>query len=103
MFLLIISVTDLSFLVKYITRFTEELFAILIALIFVTESIDKLLKIADTHKYSRNPFNYSDYFNDQSTNCFRCLHVNSSIDQNIFTLNESVYTERDVSLLNFLL
>ena len=40
---------DLSALVRYITRFTEESFALLIALIFIKEAIAKLFKITVTH------------------------------------------------------
>lgn len=38
---------DLSALVRYITRFTEESFAILIALIFIIEAFKKLIHIRD--------------------------------------------------------
>ena len=34
-----------SFLVRYITRFTEEVFAILISLIFIFEVIHKLQEV----------------------------------------------------------
>ena len=44
-FLIILVATDCSAFVCYITRFTEENFATLIAVIFMYEAIDKLLKI----------------------------------------------------------
>jgi hypothetical protein len=45
-FALIVMVAfDLSALVRYITRFTEESFAALISLIFIVEAIVKLVKI----------------------------------------------------------
>ena len=44
--LLLIVAFDLSALVKYITRFTEESFASLIALIFIVEAFKKLADIA---------------------------------------------------------
>lgn len=50
-------VTDASSLVSYITRFTEESFATLIAVIFIYEAIMKLWKIKgqlDVINYSRN-------------------------------------------------
>uniref|UniRef100_A0AC35GVP5 Bicarbonate transporter-like transmembrane domain-containing protein n=1 Tax=Panagrolaimus sp. PS1159 TaxID=55785 RepID=A0AC35GVP5_9BILA len=47
-FLLIITLTDSSASVKYITRFTEESFAALIAFIFIYEAFAKLIKIKDT-------------------------------------------------------
>ncbi|KAL8603683.1 hypothetical protein ACOMHN_017180 [Nucella lapillus] len=45
--LLFMVVFNLSALVRYITRFTEESFACLIALIFIYESFKKLAEIAD--------------------------------------------------------
>ncbi|CAI5437465.1 unnamed protein product [Caenorhabditis angaria] len=55
--LFIMVVTDASSLVSYITRFTEESFATLIAVIFIYEAIMKLVKIKgqlDVIEYSRN-------------------------------------------------
>jgi len=43
--LIIIVVTDLSALVSYITRFTEESFATLIAIIFIYEALMKMVKM----------------------------------------------------------
>ena len=37
-----------SFLVRYITRFTEEIFAILISIIFIYEVVSKLKKVSAT-------------------------------------------------------
>lgn len=45
-FLLLMVVFNLSALVRYLTRFTEESFACLIALIFIVESFSKLSEIA---------------------------------------------------------
>jgi len=45
--LLLMVAFDLSALVRYITRFTEESFAILIALIFIIEAFKKLIHILD--------------------------------------------------------
>lgn len=76
LFLLVIVVTDLSFMVQYITKFTEESFAILIAIIFVSESVKKLLDIRHSYKFSSNPYVYADVFNGNNTECFRCIkHV----------------------------
>ncbi len=47
--LVVIIAFDLSALVQYITRFTEESFAVLISLIFIFESFTKLVHIWDTH------------------------------------------------------
>ncbi|CAG2244096.1 Electrogenic sodium bicarbonate cotransporter 4,Electrogenic sodium bicarbonate cotransporter 1,Sodium-driven chloride bicarbonate exchanger,Electroneutral sodium bicarbonate exchanger 1,Anion exchange protein 4,Band 3 anion transport protein,Sodium bicarbonate cotransporter 3 [Mytilus edulis] len=48
--LMIMVVFDLSALVRYITRFTEESFALLIALIFIKEAFAKLWSISHSHR-----------------------------------------------------
>ncbi|CAB3408242.1 unnamed protein product [Caenorhabditis bovis] len=55
--ILVMVITDASSLVSYITRFTEESFATLIAVIFIYEAIMKLVKIKgqlDVINYSRD-------------------------------------------------
>ena len=47
--LIIMVALDLSAWVRYITRFTEESFALLISLIFIKEAFAKLFKVASTH------------------------------------------------------
>ncbi|CAC5394186.1 Anion exchange protein 3,Anion exchange protein 4,Anion exchange protein 2,Sodium bicarbonate cotransporter 3,Sodium-driven chloride bicarbonate exchanger,Electroneutral sodium bicarbonate exchanger 1,Band 3 anion transport protein,Electrogenic sodium bicarbonate cotransporter 1,Electrogenic sodium bicarbonate cotransporter 4 [Mytilus coruscus] len=54
-FLLIIVAFDLSALVKYITRFTEESFACLIAIIFIVEAFKKLFAITKKHPFNIHP------------------------------------------------
>ncbi|OUC47192.1 anion exchange protein [Trichinella nativa] len=51
--ILLFVATDGSFLVAYITRFTEDLFATLIAIIFIVESVQSMVKIA-----VENPITY---------------------------------------------
>ncbi|XP_029429966.1 band 3 anion transport protein isoform X2 [Rhinatrema bivittatum] len=46
---LIIVAIEGSFLVRYISRFTQEIFAFLISLIFIFETFSKLIKIFQTH------------------------------------------------------
>lgn len=53
--LLIVVAFDLSALVKYITRFTEESFACLIAVIFIVEAFKKLFAITDKYPYNIHP------------------------------------------------
>ena len=50
--LLVLVVTDASAYVCYITRFTEECFACLIAIIFIKKSVESLLAIATTLPYA---------------------------------------------------
>jgi len=55
-FLLVLIVAfDLSALVKYITRFTEESFACLIAIIFIVEAFKKLFSITDKYPFNIHP------------------------------------------------
>lgn len=70
----------------------EEAFASLIALIFIIESVDKLIAIKNIKKFSNDPFNYvNDY--TKSTACLRCVYsgpVNSTFSLNVTldSLNE---------------
>ncbi|KAI0212947.1 Sodium-driven chloride bicarbonate exchanger [Lamellibrachia satsuma] len=50
--LLLMVALDLSALVRYITRFTEESFATLIAVIFIVEAFKKLLHINDKYPFN---------------------------------------------------
>ncbi|XP_072502135.1 band 3 anion transport protein isoform X1 [Notamacropus eugenii] len=47
-----------SFLVRYISRYTQEIFSILISLIFIYETFSKLIKIFQEHPLRRN-YNYN--------------------------------------------
>ena len=53
--LIILVVTDASSFVCYITRFTEESFATLIAVIFIKKSLENVARIATTHPYNPSP------------------------------------------------
>lgn len=79
LFLLIIVAFDLSALVRYITRFTEESFACLIAIIFIVESFKKIFSIADTHPFNIHPEIPLDY------TCF-CVPNNQSSVYNMTTM-----------------
>ncbi|XP_078321588.1 electrogenic sodium bicarbonate cotransporter 1-like isoform X2 [Crassostrea virginica] len=54
-FILIIVIFNLSALVKYITRFTEESFATLIAVIFIVEAFKKVIEIGSDSPVNFNP------------------------------------------------
>lgn len=70
-FLLIMVATDLSFLVKYITRFTEECFAILIAFIFLRESLSKLFDINRQYRFTNERGLY--YYIVHNDPCYECI------------------------------
>lgn len=54
-FILLIVIFNLSALVKYITRFTEESFATLIAVIFIVEAFRKLFEIEKDYPVNSDP------------------------------------------------
>ncbi len=67
----------------------EESFAALIALIFIIESVDKLIDIKKFKKFSSDPFNYiSDYNN--KTNCLRCVFTGAAGANKTISLNVSL-------------
>lgn len=45
----IIVAVEGSFLVRFISRFTQEIFSILISLIFIYETFNKLIKVSSPH------------------------------------------------------
>lgn len=53
--LIVMTAFDLSALVRYITRFTEESFALLISLIFIKEAIAKLINIKEKYPVNFHP------------------------------------------------
>ncbi|KAK2514470.1 Slc4a8 [Columba livia] len=58
-FCVVLVATDASCLVCYITRFTEEAFAALICMIFIYESLEKLVRLGEAfpvHKHSKLNF-----------------------------------------------
>ncbi len=79
--LLFIFVTfNLSFLVKYITRFTEDCFASLVALIFIYDAIREILKIRQLYPVNYRPNTLLDY---------SCSCLFTDIEQNETDLNDT--------------
>lgn len=54
LFLFIIVAFNLSFLVKYITRFTEDCFATLVAIVFIFDAVKSVLKLKNLKLKSIN-------------------------------------------------
>ncbi|XP_043192271.1 electrogenic sodium bicarbonate cotransporter 1-like isoform X14 [Amphibalanus amphitrite] len=73
-YLLILVALDASAYVKYITRFTEENFATLIAFIFIIKAFEKVIHIGDHHEPAAHLFMLSD-------NC-TCLPGDDSLYDN---------------------
>lgn len=83
---IIIVAVEGSFLVRFISRFTQEIFSILISLIFIYETFNKLIKIFKTHPLILN----YDHLNDTMENPFHPVikeHVEYHGDGNI-TIHE---------------
>ncbi|OWA51813.1 Sodium-driven chloride bicarbonate exchanger [Hypsibius exemplaris] len=70
--LLFMVIFDSSFLVGFITRFTEESFAALVSAIFVYEAIKKVLHIAEEEPIQTNPLT-----NPDISHLCDCLSVNN--------------------------
>uniref|UniRef100_A0A8C4GYJ6 Anion exchange protein n=1 Tax=Dicentrarchus labrax TaxID=13489 RepID=A0A8C4GYJ6_DICLA len=83
---IIIVAVEGSFLVRFISRFTQEIFSILISLIFIYETFNKLIKIFKTHPLILN----YDHLNDSMENPFHPLvkeHIEYHPDGNV-TIHE---------------
>jgi mannitol/fructose-specific phosphotransferase system IIA component (Ntr-type) len=52
LFTMVLAVTDASVLMRYLTRFTDEIFVILVAAIFVVEAVKKLVHAFDIKDYA---------------------------------------------------
>lgn len=94
-FILLIVAFDLSALVRYITRFTEESFACLIALIFIYEAFKKTFEIEKHAPVHFNPPSYS-------SGCFCVLDnsTNSSSAPPLASTGNDVITTVATSLSN---
>lgn len=99
--LVLIVLTDCSALVKYITRFTEESFASLIAIIFIKESIFKLIDINKIKHSSNDPMEYFLEHN-QNPDCFHCVRLadNGTLVEN--QTGTELLNEIQVKCLNYL-
>ncbi|XP_067685611.1 sodium-driven chloride bicarbonate exchanger-like isoform X2 [Haliotis asinina] len=93
--LIIMVAFDLSALVRYITRFTEESFAALISLIFIIEAFKKLFHILDDDPVNLSPEEPLDY------RCF-CIPDNTTYNVTTEWFNRSkpiMYLDENQTLL----
>ena len=91
LFLLIVVAFDLSALVRYITRFTEDSFACLIALIFIYQAFRQTFAIAGTAPVHTNP-------ESQNSLCFCVLPNSSTSNQTTFSSSLPLESPTVVSL-----
>lgn len=59
--LVILVVFNLSFMVKYITRFTEDCFATLVAIVFIFDAIKNVFKMRDPQPIVSSSPNFDDF------------------------------------------
>lgn len=78
----ILVITDASAFVRYFTRFTEESFATLIALIFIVEGFKKLFHVLDDHPVQKG---YIDWHR-----C-HCLREDAPISNFTYGSNDTLY------------
>jgi hypothetical protein len=76
----------------------------LIATIFIYESLSKLFDIRKRYPYSADPFHYQRDFGENNTHCFRCLPVNTSVIATLeyeiaSQVNDSIHSEKQVFIL----
>ena len=84
LYLLIIVAFDMSSMVKYITRFTEESFACLIALIFIYQAVIKTCQIQNTHPMEIHPYPQRMYNTQPDCMCIM-VENNTSMQNNTAT------------------
>ncbi|XP_038073994.1 electroneutral sodium bicarbonate exchanger 1-like [Patiria miniata] len=92
---IILVATDFSAYVRYITRFTEEAFAALIAFIFIVEAIENLLEINHKYPLEAHPDSSHD-MNMTESDCV-CIQPNDTFS-NVSDWGE--ISEEDCKLLN---
>lgn len=86
LFLLIIVVFNISASVKYITRFTEDSFATLIAIIFIVEAFNKLFEIEKHYPVNFHP-------NDPIPIICSCRNTcNQNVTQSLVNLTYGAFT-----------
>ncbi|XP_022111839.1 electroneutral sodium bicarbonate exchanger 1-like [Acanthaster planci] len=74
---IILVATDFSAYVRYITRFTEEAFAALIAFIFIVEAIENLIEISHEYPLQTHPGSHHVIMNDTDSDCM-CIPPNDT-------------------------
>lgn len=84
----VLVITDASALVRYFTRFTEESFATLIALIFIVEGFKKLFHVLHDSPVPTTDSEYRRYGYMEGHSCL-CLPKQSGDSHSSYSLNTS--------------
>ncbi|CAF0740412.1 unnamed protein product [Brachionus calyciflorus] len=73
LFLLILVIFNLSFLVKYITRFTEDCFATLVAIVFIIDAVRSVMKLRKQKPKILNKITESLIINSSELNQYKII------------------------------
>jgi hypothetical protein len=84
---------DLSFLIRYITRFTEESFSCLIALIFIVEAFKQLSEVAAEYPVVRDPHAMYAQYAATPLQCACVEKFDASVFLNATSLNDTRMNE----------
>ncbi|XP_072224324.1 solute carrier family 4 member 1a (Diego blood group) [Leuresthes tenuis] len=95
----IIVAVEGSFLVRYISRFTQEIFSILISLIFIYETFAKLIKIFQTHPLILN----YEHLNDSVENPFHHAMIDNEKSNGTIVYKETERPYPNTALLSMCL
>ncbi|TRY98249.1 hypothetical protein DNTS_021339 [Danionella cerebrum] len=86
----VIMAVEGSFLVRFISRFTQEIFSLLISLIFIYETFSKLIKIFKTHPLTLNYEHLNSSLDDPFHPVKKLVNVTYHADGNITEHHETV-------------
>ncbi|XP_076868404.1 anion exchange protein 2b isoform X2 [Brachyhypopomus gauderio] len=93
-----------SFLVRFVTRFTQEIFSILISLIFIYETFFKLAKIFQEHPLQRcSLVNGSVVLNESESSSVMNFTWNQLMENSSSTQTDEVVGEPNTALLSLVL
>ncbi|XP_026793853.2 anion exchange protein 2 isoform X2 [Pangasianodon hypophthalmus] len=92
-----------SFLVRFVSRFTQEIFSFLISLIFIYETFSKLIKIFKEHPLKRCSLLNDSMFNDSETSLVENFTLNSLASNSSSKVKEKIVGEPNTALLSLVL
>lgn len=87
--LVILVVFNLSFMVKYITRFTEDCFATLVAIVFIFDAIKNVFKMRDAQPTVSSSPNFADFGFTSVYNSSTVLQTTSKSTYDVTTTIEA--------------
>lgn len=92
-----------SFLVRFVSRFTQEIFSFLISLIFIYETFSKLIKIFKEHPLKRCSLLNDSMLNDSESSLVENFTLNSLASNNSSVEIKKIVGEPNTALLSLVL